>query len=488
MTDRDLLIVGVLDTSGKTGYPELEPKLRDFTISCCRFDFSGPIVEAQSVDEILARACHRGHRYCLVQAYGHAMIRYRDGRRGIDTNFIERLTAWTADRELLVTGRRLLDGGERWFGLDDLCFVVDLDVYRRLGLPRFTPGNGEPRRLPTAVTELAETTGGELRAVRPGGATATVTPGLSGWGLVAASLEHGLPVRAFDDLLRRCGYDLRPRSEAEARVYPTFRGEGILRYDGSANGIGGDWKGFLDFVQHQAKHAKHGVFLGNFEGYDDVEVPPPGFGGPVSTVYGVAAGFKVNRILATHGFDPETRVVFFDYSPVALGIRQALVEEWDGTDYPAFVEGISDRFPKAFYQLWGKIWGREPGALDLDLVTTIWERELRLWGGAAEFRDHWLRQRELEHRYVHCDLFASPGPLLGHLGSDSREVLWWSNAFHSLHGVWTYPREERRRTYRRFVDAVAAINPDLLLYGSDVNNLDLGGVRARDHRGEPAPA
>ena len=76
-------------------------------------------------------------------------------------------------------------------------------------------------------------------------------------------------------------------------------------------------------------------------GHDDVDVPPAGLAPLLSTVYGVAAGFKLYRILDTHGFDANTRVVFFDYSPRALEFRQLLLREWDGRDYPRFLRAAA---------------------------------------------------------------------------------------------------------------------------------------------------
>ena len=482
----DDLIIGVWDRPGATGNADFAAKCRDFTISTCRFDYFGPIVEADSVDEILERASRTGQRYCLVQSSGHVMIRYRDPERSLVTHFIHSLAELVASRDFLVAGG-LVDGQDRWYGLDELCFVVDLELYRELGRPEFQRASPGKTLLPASRATFEDAPGGPaLRALRPVAGEVAAEPRLPGWGLIAASLRHGKAVCDFDDVLRRCRYDLRAKAPEDVEVFRRYRGEGILRYGGEAAGDGAneDWRGFLDFVKDQARHAKRGVFLGNWEDYRDVASPPPGFSGPVSAFYGVAAGFKANRILETHGFDENTRVVFFDYSPIALGLKKAQVEEWDGTDFPAFIARVGERFPDAFYQLWGNA---RAGTLDLDIVAALWEKELESWGGERSFQRHWRRSRRLSHRFVQCDLFANPRPLLDAVEPAPNAVMWWSNAFHSLNCVWFYEMDERRRIYRRWIEDVSAINPQMLLYGKDCDNLEIGGTRVADHLSPDPP-
>ncbi|HZF13192.1 MAG TPA: hypothetical protein VFE33_30745 [Thermoanaerobaculia bacterium] len=489
MADRQL-IVGVLDTHGRLGDSALEAKLRDFTLSLCRFDYDGPILESSSVDALLAAAGREGARYCLVQAHGHTMVRHGDRRQATHTNLVKALSTWLPAHDFLLAGR-LVDGGDDWYGVDEIGFVVDLETYRALGQPRFTPAADGRRSLPAvAATRFTGPEGAGLSglaSLTPAAGTVDACPTLPGWGLIAASLAQGKPVLGFTETLERCGLDLRPRSATETASLARFSGAGILDFPGGnggeANGspLSRDWRSFLDYVVQQARNSKRGIFLGNFEGYEDVETPPAGFRGPVTGLYAVAAGFKANRILHTHGFDRGTRMVFFDYSPLALDLRRILVEEWDGVDFPDFVARIADRLPDAFYQLWGNLWATRPGALDLEVLGGIWERELALWGGAPAFEQHWARYREIPHLYLHCDLFAAPEPLGAALAPGASEVMWWSNAFHSLNGVWFYDREDRHGIYRRWLESLAAINPDLLLYGADVDNLDLGGVRLADH-------
>ena len=223
------------------------------------------------------------------------------------------------------------------------------------------------------------------------------------------------------------------------------------------------------------------MFLWNIEAYDDIEWPPPGFHRPVSTLYSVAAGFKPNRILHSHGFDENTRVVYFDYSPNALDVRRCLVEQWDGDDFPDFVRVLFQRFPypDTFYQLWDH---RTSADVDWNDVAEVWQREMDRWGGKAAFRDHWRRYRELEHVYLCCNLLQDPGPLLETMIPESSAVIWWSNAFFTMYGNWFFSWDERQRAYQDWVDQLAACNPQLYLYGSDSTNANVNCIQAAEYR------
>ncbi|RDD61888.1 hypothetical protein [Ferruginivarius sediminum] len=441
------LFGGVLDTSGGLENAHDAARLRDFTMACTRFDFGGPMGESESVDGLLAEACASGRDYCLVLSYGAVPLRFHDTRNGRFTNLFAALAEWTKGAGFLVAGIPL--GAATDGGLDELCLLVDLRRYQDLGRPGFL---------------------------------SDAMPGVAGGGLIAASRSAGLPVPALDETVHPGVCDLRPRCGESFAAFRGLWGGGIEAYARGKAGaaLDAEQRRFIDFVKDQAIHAKSGVFLGNWENYTDLAGRQPVAGQALASVHGVAAGFKVNRILETHGFDDRTRVVFFDYSDIALDVRRMMVETWDGRDFPAFAERIAERFPDAYFQIKG---ARRPGTLDRDLIREGWTRELDIWGGAEAFRDNWRACRALPHQYVQCDLYGQSQPLLSTLSPEPNSVLWWSNAFHSLNAVWHYEREARERIYHRWLADVAAINPHITLYGTDVDNLGIGGTRVRDHLG-----
>jgi len=274
---------------------------------------------------------------------------------------------------------------------------------------------------------------------------------------------------------------LQPRCPEQAAALAGALGEGLLRRSYDEGALSGDQRAFLDVLRSQVAEARRGIFIFNYESYLDVDEPPAGLGGPLSTVFSVAAGFKGYRLLATHGFDGATRVVFFDYSPEALELRKYLHETWNGEDYPAFLRRALTRIPpsRAFYQFWAPLDTDDP---DWGAVEEAWQGELVRWGGAEAFREQWRRLRSLRHELVLANLLTDHDVLYGLLDGRRDAAIWWSNAFFTFFSNWHYDLAERRRIYERWIDGLARRAPDLLLYGSDCNNVSVNCIRAGEYR------
>ena len=194
----------------------------------------------------------------------------------------------------------------------------------------------------------------------------------------------------------------------------------------------------------------------------------------------MAAGFKPNWILESHGFDERTRVVFYDYSEAGLEFRRLLLNEWDGADYPAFLRHLFRRLPssRAFYLLWD---GATPEDLDWDDVEARWRQEIDRWGGESVLRAHWARYRRLRHEMVPCNLLEGGAPLLSRLRDEESALIWWSNAFFTIYSNWKLDAGRRQEIYGRWIERLARRAPRLLLYGASSNNISVNAVRAADY-------
>jgi hypothetical protein len=441
---QDSLAFGLLDTSRRVGDRRVAGRLRDLTLSWSRYGYAGVVLEGASVEGILDRALRAGYRHCLVQGHGHVISEdWSPGHWGAK-DFHQALAEWVAAHDFFVTGRPAGGPGGGW-GLDPTCLLVNLGDYAELGRPRFD---------------------------RPG------ESGPPGQGFLEAGRRGGKRVYHFDDALLRHSIVLYPEDAAAREQFAACLGRGIFEYRAEARpGLTAGQRRFLDGVERQARGATGGVFPWNIESYRDVAEPPEDFEGPVSTLYCVAAGLKPNKILQTHGLGDRTRVVFFDYSPQALEFRRLLLREFDGTDYPRFLRGAFERLPApgTFFHLWS---GLSPDQVDRRDLERQWESELLQWGGAEAFREHWAAYRKLPHEFVHCDLLNEPGELFARVADEDGAVVWWSNAFFTVHSNWFYPAAERARRYGDWVRVLAARCPRAALYGADHNNVSVNAVRA----------
>ncbi len=472
------LVFGLLDTTPQIGDLAVAAKYRDLTISWLRYSYRDSIIEAATVTRILAEAMDRRYRYCFILPYGSIIVEHWDPEEASRGDFVAGVRRWIAENEFLVTGR-IVDGGDAWYGFDGQCVLVNLARYRRLGAPGFERSVDGPIELPKPLSTMSED---RIFALWPSGVRQRMQPGIPGWPLIAASLEAGLSVPGLDtDLLNRT-LSLTGAGHAGKCLFSRYLGHGIERFrrEPSHDALTHDQSGFLNLIARQTANARKGVFLWNIEPYTDVEAPPPEFRQRISSLYSVAAGFKANRILHTHGFDRDTRVVFFDYSPNALAVKKRMVEEWDGDDFPRFVSYLFREFPypETYYQLWGDL---SPGELDGSDLEHAWDRELQRWGGAGAFRAHWGEYRELRHEYVDSNILTDPSALLTLVKREPRAVIWWSNAFFTMFSNWYYGLDERRKFYDVWIEGLAAINPDILVYGSDYNNASVNSIRAGEY-------
>ncbi len=408
---------------------ELREMYRSITIAWARYGYRGLIIERETIADVLTAAHESNFRYCFVMTPGcvvhECWLADEDRQQG---DFFTALSEWAASHEFAVVGVPAGDALERERP-QPLCLLVDL------------------QRIDAALDRIEQST-----------------------------------VAPFPAELRRQLLDVGTADSCEGTAMARLIGERIVQVDEDQvyKDLTADQQTFVTTVRNQTANARRGVFLWNIESYDDVESVCDDFAPPISTLYTVAAGFKPNRILHTHGFSRKTRVVYFDYSPNALEIKRTLVDEWDGCDYPQFVRYLFGKFPppETFYQLWDNA---TPEQVRDSELRAMWSRELERWGGSSVFQEHWKIYRELPHEYICCDLLSDDTRLLRAMLPQQSSVIWWSNAFFTMYGNWFYSMPERHHLYCRFIEQLTDRNPELHLFGSDYNNINVNGMQAAEY-------
>jgi hypothetical protein len=468
------LILGLLDNSSVIRCPKLAAKCRDLTITWARYSYHGPIIEDSSVDSIAKVAVQSSARYCLMLAYGQILQeQWLPGEA--KTSDLHAQPHLEQSERFLVAGRVITEN-EGWYGLDHHCLLIDLESYAAFGEPSFNAPPVTTQALPSA--RLISTHDG-IAGLEPAPGIVQGRPILFGWRVIAESLRQSMPIFPVDRTLQKDVLDLSPEDTTSATLLSKYLGRGIDMYDRKSpeRGLSQDQATFLNGVSEQTRNARQGVFLLNIEPYIDVHAPPAQPWGPVSTLYSVAAGFKPNKILQTHRFNENTKVVFFDYSSNALQIRKTLVTEWDGDDFPRFVRYLFEQFPSpnTYYQLWAD---RTPSNADWLEFEAFWQRELERFGGRKAFRDHWNEYRKLHHDFIRCDILGFPDELLSRISPEPNAVIWFSNAPFTVYSNWHRTLAERRQAYERWISGLAQRNPAILLYGADDSNTSVNCISA----------
>jgi hypothetical protein len=472
------MVLAVLDISDEMSDPMVAEKYRDFTISWSRYDYRDEIIEAATVNEILNQAANLGHRWCLILPYGHIIAERWTPGHWQPQDFFSALRDRVDQDDFLVAGE-IVGNANIWFGFKHQCLLVNLEMYQRLSAPRFDVACSQPIEVPKVEQRMNQE---GISALLPTAESEVQQPALAGWNFIATSLRNGVPVVGFDESLRGGILDLSAKCPARTRVFANYLNRGIVNYrpEDANHDLGNDQVAFLNVVQPQTSSARNGVFLWNIEAYSDIETPSDDFKPPITSLYSVAAGFKPNRILHTHGWDKSTKVVYFDYSPQALEIKKYMVDQWEGEDFPDFVNHLFDVFPhpETFYQLWCDL---TPDNVEKSDIQRMWQQELERWGTARIFRDHWHAYRELKHEYVCCNILTDPSPLFDQIAEESSAIIWWSNAFFTMYGNWFYTLDQRRQMYDNWIQQMTRFNPDLYLFGSDYSNVNVNSVRALEY-------
>lgn len=400
--------------------------LRELTVSWSRYGYQGEILEAETLDQLLQKATYHEAAFCFIQRAGHVIDEQWYPPCWNREGFHEALHDLVESTDFSLWGEQEQSGVPGDMKKD--CLVVNLKRLKASGTSSFE--------------EYARTAASN-----------------AGIGSLPEAMNAGR-------------YDL--------AIGESTQFNQLLRKEPPSNidelGLTSAQASFLKGVNNQTANAQKGVFLFNIESYQDLVESS----GTVDAVFSVAAGFKANRILEVNGFDEETHVVFYDYSKRALEIRQQIVEQWDGLDFPAFVREIfaSNPTPGTFYQLWS---GTTPENINWDDVNWFWQYELEKWGGADAFKAHWDRYKTLNHQYLHCNLLADKQKLFNEVAKYKQPYLWWSNAFFTVYSNWFLGFDERRAIYEKWITALAASSPGCRVNGSDYNNTGVNGFTAKTY-------
>jgi len=127
----------------------------------------------------------------------------------------------------------------------------------------------------------------------------------------------------------------------------------------------------------------------------------------------IPRGFHPFKILQEHGFNRDTQLVFWDITGPSLFFYERMLREWDGVDFPKFLE---------IYRL----------NFSIEYTSEAWQKTLETFGGAREFKVLWDAVRQLRRLFIHSNVISpvqSQNHILDLINVVPGTYLYWGDIF-----------------------------------------------------------
>lgn len=446
------LCFGIWDRSKYIQNAFVAKRCRDLTLFYIKSCFpSSTYIEHENIDELIRAAAGTKSRWLLVQANGHLLLRF---------DFYQQLAKVlaNADSSFLVMGH-ILDRKHEYYEIHNQCFLINLELYRRLDRPLFGTYKSLGAALPKPVRSPENFHDDYTPPwLMPDGTQMSDYTNLhDGHEIIAASLRAGLRVQGFPTEIRDRKHFLYP--EATTSEFEKCLRDPMIMPDQSLNQ---GQRRFLNGMRQNWFTCRSSIFLFNT---DDIRNTQRILSGEhrLDALYSVASGFRPLKLLATNGFGPSTRVVYFDYSEAALNFRRETLGKFDGRNFIDFLRSQSSIYRFGHFQArLREIEDQHPcepqfaeqfqDVPNYEVLEDLWRKCQEAFGGATEFQNLWQSTRKLPHSFIHTDLFNTPSAISDVIQADRAPnvLVWWSNCFTTESTRTFMPVERIEQAYRNF--------------------------------------
>ena len=440
-------VVGIYDDTRMSHNLTQAEKNKEITEFFTRFKYFGPIIVKESINDVLDEALTHNVDYCIVQSVGHIIK---------DVHFFYFLEQWMKKQDFFITGH-IMDknkknvnnptGEQGYYGLHKQCMLVNLKYYEKFDKPVFGDKSSEKETLVKAIRHAKDIHHDYTPlSLKPSEELTVCTPLVDGWNFINTSLANDLTVYNFHPKIR--GY--------KEFIYPQTSAAELEHQ--------------LSWITNIANYAQNCVFFWNTENYSDLKYVT--IEKPIKKLYAVAASFKPNMILHKYDFTDGCEVVYYDYSKPALAFKKLLIKEWNGEDYPRFLE-----YAQRKYRI-DETGGNETQHLSRK---QLWEREVSWWGSEKEIKEHWDRYKTLKHSFIPMDVCENPEKVTSLVTSEEESVIWWSNAFHTIGAQYMRGISGVKICYENWINQLNDKNPNMWILGKDYLDRPVEGKRLKDY-------
>lgn len=231
--------------------------------------------------------------------------------------FLDEVEKFCADKHFFVAGH-ILDRKDLYYELHEQCYIINLTLWKQQGCPAI----GQEEYYSEHTQLIPNRSDDNLHDdytplwVAKGTVTQTYQHKRHGWNILSAAFNANLPVVVFNKQFRN----------NKKYYYPEYT------------------KSFLNEINYAYNRDSFcsGLAVYPFNSEVFIKNPMPA---PIEQLVVPASGLNWVFKLEEYGFNENTVIKFFDYSLPTLQFMKELINNWDGTDYPTFVNNhIQDRF------------------------------------------------------------------------------------------------------------------------------------------------
>lgn len=383
--------------------------------------------------------------WCVVHSEG---VMYSDQDR-LHADMLEHIGSLPPNT--LVTGQ-LIDKQNRYCGIHEQVFAVNMKKYRELGCPAF--GNYETKHLELQSYHAADSIHDDYtpKMIKPAEASKTYETWTCGWNFVDVSLKNGMEIHNLPDKIRDQKTYLYPDDNTEAlnknieavfSIEPTdnLSQNQVMTYLLTKKlGLYGQNKANRPYA---FKTRKSSVFVFNTEHL----IPDPEWTDnnrfPFHRYLGPCAGLLEFGNTVAYGHCHDLSLVYYDINQDAIDFKKAFWERFDGDlfDIPKFAEEFQKDRPDIILNT---------GHSDKNL----WELKRLLKEQHLAFSEVFQTLKQAPKKYMHINLLQDYSRLLKEVEGDQHTLFAFSDIFLGQNEL-TYGRHNLEHLFYSFLKEAA---------------------------------
>lgn len=399
-------------------------------------DYDRNIIEKESIDDIILEASNRNSYWVIIFSYG-VRILHKD--------IISKMIQYCLDNQYYLAGHILEDKSPdnkfNYYSLHHQCCIIHIPTWRSIGKPKF--GENELTNKSVTIAERSEDNFHDdytpywLKPTKD--KLSLEFNRRQGWNIISSFLSAHNTVGNFDWDIRNLKTHLYPEIDENFEKY--LDGEKVeLSTDSQIELVNG-----ISKIENISKT----FFYFNTDTFEDYQ-EFNNVDNKCNTIYSVASGFFSLHLLKKSNWDSNTKIIYFDFSQVALDFKKYLVENWDGENYELIIKNFITSYDQEVKPLWHTGINFLSGNIPIEFYEQ-WNKTIEHFGGKENWLTFWNNYKNLEHQYHKINIIENSDSLINIIIENKIEnrydVVWFSNCFNTSESVLYFTPEQLNNSY-----------------------------------------